>query len=272
SGNTLAVGVDHLIYGWVFFGVVILVMFAIGSRWSQPDAAPLPPPARPFDAPDPRPQASWALAAAACAVLALPAATAWHLAQPGNTAPLALNLPALAGSAATEVTPLLSPSFPGAAAQVAQGYRVGNAVVNVHVAYFRRQGYGAKLGSSENTLVQGADRSWTRTQTGGSSVSVDGRNLAFRSAEYSRGAGNIAERQRVEARQIYWSAGRLTASDKWATALGVWGRLSGQGEDGAVLSLYTEGEPAETRARLDSFIATHLQALEAPLRSARAAR
>ncbi|HMC14531.1 MAG TPA: exosortase A, partial [Albitalea sp.] len=26
SGNTLAVGVDHLVYGWVFFGIVILLM------------------------------------------------------------------------------------------------------------------------------------------------------------------------------------------------------------------------------------------------------
>jgi exosortase/archaeosortase family protein len=36
SGNTLAVGVDHLIYGWVFFGVVIMIMFMIGARWSEP--------------------------------------------------------------------------------------------------------------------------------------------------------------------------------------------------------------------------------------------
>jgi exosortase/archaeosortase family protein len=35
SGNRLAVGVDHLIYGWVFFGVVILAMFWIGARWRE---------------------------------------------------------------------------------------------------------------------------------------------------------------------------------------------------------------------------------------------
>src|SRR5262245_40296223 len=33
SGNTLAVGVDHLIYGWLFFGLVIVLMFWIGARW-----------------------------------------------------------------------------------------------------------------------------------------------------------------------------------------------------------------------------------------------
>ncbi len=35
SGNKLAVGVDHLIYGWVFFGIVIMTMFAIGAKWSE---------------------------------------------------------------------------------------------------------------------------------------------------------------------------------------------------------------------------------------------
>jgi exosortase A len=37
SGMTLAVGVDHLIYGWVFFGVVMLILFTIGSRWRDPE-------------------------------------------------------------------------------------------------------------------------------------------------------------------------------------------------------------------------------------------
>jgi len=37
SGMTLAVGIDHLIYGWVFFGLVMLVLFTIGSRWRDPE-------------------------------------------------------------------------------------------------------------------------------------------------------------------------------------------------------------------------------------------
>jgi exosortase A len=37
SGNTLAVGADHLIYGWVFFGIVIGLMFMIGARWTEAD-------------------------------------------------------------------------------------------------------------------------------------------------------------------------------------------------------------------------------------------
>ncbi|MCP4163160.1 MAG: exosortase A [Deltaproteobacteria bacterium] len=33
SGMELAVGADHLLYGWFFFGIVIFVMFYIGSFW-----------------------------------------------------------------------------------------------------------------------------------------------------------------------------------------------------------------------------------------------
>ncbi len=46
SDMKLALGVDHLIYGWVFFGVVMLLLFWVGSYWrddAEPDVAPLTP-------------------------------------------------------------------------------------------------------------------------------------------------------------------------------------------------------------------------------------
>lgn len=36
SDMKYATGVDHLVYGWLFFGVVILLMFAIGNVWADP--------------------------------------------------------------------------------------------------------------------------------------------------------------------------------------------------------------------------------------------
>lgn len=33
SNMELATGVDHLIYGWIFFGVVMLLLFSVGARW-----------------------------------------------------------------------------------------------------------------------------------------------------------------------------------------------------------------------------------------------
>ena len=35
-----ATGVDHLIYGWLFFGVVIMLMFWVGGRFADPETEP----------------------------------------------------------------------------------------------------------------------------------------------------------------------------------------------------------------------------------------
>ncbi len=37
SDMSLAVGVDHLIYGWIFFGFVMMLLFWIGSIWREDD-------------------------------------------------------------------------------------------------------------------------------------------------------------------------------------------------------------------------------------------
>ena len=80
SGMTLAVGVDHLIYGWLFFGVIMGFTFWIGSRWE--DTAPAPPPVAARVPAEGRPIARAAnavpalLVAAVCAALLL-AATPW---------------------------------------------------------------------------------------------------------------------------------------------------------------------------------------------------
>jgi len=36
SDMKLATGVDHIIYGWLFFGLVMLVLFYVGSFWQDP--------------------------------------------------------------------------------------------------------------------------------------------------------------------------------------------------------------------------------------------
>ncbi|MCM2681474.1 exosortase A [Echinimonas agarilytica] len=40
SDMALATGVDHLIYGWLFFGLVMFLLFWFGSYWQQPTAEP----------------------------------------------------------------------------------------------------------------------------------------------------------------------------------------------------------------------------------------
>ncbi len=40
SGMTLATGVDHIVYGALFFAIIIFIMFYIGSFWRDPEIKP----------------------------------------------------------------------------------------------------------------------------------------------------------------------------------------------------------------------------------------
>jgi len=42
SNMQLAVGIDHLIYGWIFFGLVSLTLFWCASLWPEPATKPVP--------------------------------------------------------------------------------------------------------------------------------------------------------------------------------------------------------------------------------------
>ena len=272
SGNTLAVGVDHLVYGWLFFGIVIGLMFFVGSRWSEPEAVAATLPARGTEHPESGPGLTWLVSAAVLLVLALPQAAAWHFARTEVLPPVVLALPDLPDTqAAADQQLLLTPVAPGAVAQVSRVYSLGTGTVTAHIAYFRQQGYGAKLASSENMLIRSEDKHWNRLS--GGQVTVPGEGMAplrMRTTELlGGGTGATIGRRRVDARQVYWSGGQFTTSAQVATALGVFSRLTGRGDDGAIVTIYTEGEAGVTEPRLNAFVGRHLKSLESQLARAR---
>ncbi len=276
SGNTLAVGVDHLVYGWVFFGMVIGVMFFIGSRWSQPDddlgapaagAPPVPVHAGAGLAP------AW-VALAAIALAAAPHGVAWQFEHGAAGPALTLALPDLPDVPKSKDAPAHTPLFEGPAAQASGVYASGAGAVTVHVAYYRRQHFGHKLVSSENTLVKSDDREWNRSASGGTSITVGDRQVGLRTAELRTVNAPGRDRQRrLEVRQILWVGGRLTTSDHLAAGLGVLNRLAGRGDDAAAINFYLPGAAEDgTGAKLDAFIARHLPAFEASLAATQAQR
>ncbi|WP_296900236.1 exosortase A [Thiohalocapsa sp.] len=96
SDMKLAVGVDHLIYGWVFFGIIITIMFLVGSIWRDPAAA-LPQPAPSRVQPIDRRGALRLLSVMAVAALFWPVA-AWALSDHGGkVAPVEVQAPRAPG-------------------------------------------------------------------------------------------------------------------------------------------------------------------------------
>ncbi len=273
SGNELAVGADHLVYGWVFFGVIIMIMFVVGARWSEPDA-PAPAPATVgLAAPPVSARFAWPAVLACAAVLVLPQVAQWQMVRAGAAGPVTLQLPELPGLPGLDQPPPLTPVFQGAAAEATRSYGAGAGAVHVHLAYYRQQGYEAKLVSSSNTLLRADDRQWVRTRQTRRVAPLGQNNAAFTVLEVLRGgAAGPAAHQRLEVRQNYWIDGRWTANNQAAALYGVWSRLQGRGDDAAAVTLMAGGEEAATRAALDDFGRMHLPAIGRALTAAQARR
>jgi len=269
SNNRLAAGVDHIIYGWVFFGIVVMLMFFIGSRWSEAPAAPVAPQPRAGER-APATWVPWLVAASVVGLLALPRAAAWDLQNRSVAAPQ-LVMPSLPGVPwATDAQPLHRPVFEGPKAEASAVYGSGESAVTVHVAYYRQQTYGHKLVNSQNMLVKSDDPDWHLTASGRRELMVGGLPVELRSAELRQGALNDARGRRLQVRQIYWVDGRFTSNDTWAGLLGVVGGLSGRGDDAAAITFYLAGDDADRQ--LDDFVMRQLDTFGRWLGMVRAAR
>jgi len=274
SGNKLAVGVDHIIYGWVFFGVVILLMFFIGSRWAEDPADDVASSGRAgASAPQAPVAARWAVLLAAVALFAWP-----HYAADAADAAVKTTTPQLADVPAAEGWRALQsgegdwkPDFVTPAAALSRRYAAATGEVGVYLAYYRQQDYERKLVSSQNLLAASKDSLWARDTTGLHTLDTEAGPLTLRTARLRRasllGAPDSA---RLAVWQIYWVNGRLTHRDASARLWGAFYRLLGRGDDGAAIVLHTiEPAPGAGDALLESFVRAHLPAIEAQLRRTR---
>ena len=277
SGNTLAVGVDHLVYGWAFFGIVIMLMFFIGARWGQVPAAAGSSTAGGVVSASRISASPLVVAALSAAVMVGPHAL--HVYFNSDTVASAqapLVLPALTGLQSAEAPLAFEPTFKGPTATASRSYGLpGGQVVTVHVAFYRQQGPGRKLVSSENVLLRADATQWQRV--GGGSMSVDhgGQTLLWRSATLLGGAvsQSRSSRPQLEVRQSYWVNDRFTPSDKWALGHGLIGRLSGRGDAGAMITVFMTAESATAAsAELSAFLRQHLPAIETQLIAYRGGR
>ncbi len=276
SGNTLAVGVDHLIYGWVFFGVVILLMFIVGARWSEPERA--------FVAGAGQGQAGLAATSrrgvvlatlfAFVIVVAAPQAVQWALehremaGSPTLTAP-----PALAGQWQRDTVDHLEyePSFRNPSVEINQVYRSDRGVVGLYIGYYRNQDYGRKLVSSDNVLVASNNGVWARVRRGTREVPLETVSQRVRFVELRRLGGVVAgESDRLVAWQVYWIDGALVENDYLAKLQGAWMRLMGRGDESAAIVVYArQSATTDASPLLSAFLVENHERIDAMLRQVR---
>ena len=282
SGNELAVGADHLVYGWVLFGIVIMLLYAIGARWADPIHEPVAVAASNADWPVSR----GALVAGLAALLLLaPLGIGYRIDGHGQrelAVPLAL-LTALPEGwrSADDPAPGWLPGFvaPSASARVGliaeDGSRGG-----VFVAYYRQQNDQRKLVSSLNGIAAGgADHQWVEIEHERlplAGLSWDRSLRATRLVQTEWTASRSQQRSRLRIAQVYWVDGQLVAGDVPAKLLGAWGRLMGRGDDGAVILVYVDDSdanrsPAALKRLIDGAlpaVVAHLSQLREQLQKA----
>ena len=275
SGNKLAVGVDHLIYGWVFFGVVIMIMFVIGARWAEPEQAAVPAGVSGVMR-QPVGNAWTATALASVFVVLLPPLADWGLQRAETSAAAAqFVLPDRLGEWAAEGAEIAAwrPKLLNPSIEASKTYSHEGRTVGVHIAYFRGQGPESKLVSSQNVLVESQDPHWNQVTTGGYASRAAGAVLDVRTAELLGTAPpGAARRPTLTVWRTYWVDG-FVAGDAAAKLRGAMARLRGRGDDGAWVVLYAdEGSTKASIAALSAFAAANLGLLEDLLRQTRDAR
>jgi exosortase A len=278
SGNRLAVGVDHIIYGWVFFGVIMLAMFMIGARWSDPDPDAQPAPANAVT--QRASTARWSGAVlAAMLLLALPPALRSQAQGSAAHGEPVLAAPALPGWR-WQGEPMASwrPHFENPAAVLHGRFEpeAGGPAVGVFIGYYRDQRYGRQLVTSVNQLVNDeADKDWSQTARGQATLDAPAAASAWRTAELRgqalgavSGDGSSAPRLRVW--QTYWINGRPFVSDWQAKLYGAWQSLLGHGDDAAVVLVYADKATAGADdVRLREFLRANWATLDTALRGVR---
>jgi len=276
SNNTIATGVDHLIYGWVFFGIVMLALFLIGMRWADPerkaDVAAAPAPQVPAGAA----ARSVVMAAVALLMVAAPVMAIERITARETGGKVALKSPELEGQGwqrTAQLFPAYQPRFENPRAEFQGLYdKSGGSVVGVYVAYYRDQDYQSKLISSNNVLAAADGKEWRANSQGEMALQVGNESLALRTAELRdlnlRGASQ--QTKRLQAWEIYWVDGRWTHSEVRAKLYGAWARLMGHGDDAAVLVIY--GDRGEGAANaMTAFLRENLVLFERWLSAAKAA-
>lgn len=262
SNNQIATGADHLVYGGIFFAIVMALVFALGAVWRED--SPSTPEAGATDA-----SAVAHSPAQVGAVLHVPrfgagmAAVAMLLLWPlisVLSAPesdrLAISIPELAtrGGWQRSEQPVANwrPVLRSPSAESSQTFAKGNQVVGLHLAAFGRSTAESKLTTAMNRFVEpdGQNPNWKLAQLGQAQAVWGGAPLSVRTGLL------VGSEARLIAWQWYWVDGAVTSDPIRAAALQLLSRLRGNTEVSVWITVYARegGEPGRAPEVLNDFL------------------
>lgn len=254
SNNKIAVGVDHIVYGWGFFAFITLILLFIGSKFSDvhlPAAAPTPAQAAsangqsPSTARDLYVAGALALAVVGGAPILAAAITddgarlSNPLAVPSDTGPWTLS---------GDDPGTWHPEFLGADAELLERFDNGSKTLLYYVGYYSRQTQDAELINQGNSFEP--DNNWMRAGGGRTDIIVDGQNLR---AQFTRLLGGRSTRVVV---YWYWVDGQFTGDTRTAKLLHLKASLLGGQKAAAVVAVAADYDmfPKEAFGTIQEFL------------------
>lgn len=256
SDMKLAMGVDHYIYGWVFFGLVMLLLFWIGSLWREDGepaqgAKPVSAAAEPAGGlPGRRPLPLALLVLVLAGVW--PAYAAWLGSRPLPAMPV-LQVEGQGGWQPSEAFTSWTPHWVGADRKLRQSYSQAGRTVLLHLDYYVTQRQDAELINSQNFMVRQKDPLWSNV--GGGIVTVDA-GAGPQQVRQARLRGSNGQRLLV----WQWNLidQRPVVSKHLAKLMLAFDRVRLQRDDGLsvlIATPYEEPEPEAAAATLARFAA-----------------
>ena len=258
SGMRLAVGVDHLIYGWLFFGVVMLLLFWLGSFFRENQIDQPPGEAAPEKQ---HGYARFIPALASVLILGIaPQLYAWHLDGKLNI-PAAITLVPPTGSWQPDPHPLSDwiPHYMGSRANLNQTYTKSGDAVMLYIGYYRGQSPGFELVSSTNQLVTTRNGEWGMVAESERDIPVSGERIPVVESTL------LSATQRLAVWQWFWVDGQWVSNPYLAKLLEAKDRIFDMRDDAAVVIL---AAPAQQKNALADFATRMLPGITSTLKQA----
>jgi exosortase A len=267
SRNEIAVGVDHLIYGWIFFGFVMLLVFWIGRAFAEPAAAePAATPAVPTTAASPVWLNPWiALSLVLALLIGMRSAEATlerrDTRATVSSAPAQVPAPHSGWTGPITMSSNWQPHFAGPSHVLTAAYLHGAHPVDVALLSYAEERAGTELVNSENRLFD--PDHWTWLSERSLQVALpDGQQVPVFAVQVRRGL----------TRRSIW---RIFVVGERAVSGGLAAKFARarailRGEDGAgtalVVSAEQTGENAAPEPEVREFLVTYYPQLLSCLR------
>jgi exosortase A len=273
SDMRMAVGFDHLIYGWVFFGFVMLLLFWIGSLWREDDSehessVAESPSAPTFNSDMKISLTSIVLAASAVLVIAFiwPVSAAYLGNTPSRNTEPVIEIPGLSAKweIGTSHTSDWRPLYVGVATQFLKNYRHDGKSVDLYVSYYRNQQQGTELINSQNQLVAETGSNWHNINEDMRVISLGSQQETIRQNQLQ------SPTTKLLIWRWYWLGEEKTANPYLAKAILAKNKLLGRGDDGAEIIVVTRYEetPDEAFPVLQGFLGEMMPTITKGLQNA----